>query len=325
MSPPRPPLVELRHLPAPAKLNLFLHVTGRRPDGYHTLETVFQFIDLADTIDLARRDDGRIELATPIPGVPVDTDLTVRAAQRLAQASGTALGVRISLRKRIPMGAGLGGGSSDAATVLLGLNRLWGLDWPLGQLAELGLGLGADVPVFVRGDNAWATGVGERLTPVTLPPRYYVLALPPRHVPTAAVFAAPELTRNTPPLTIDGLSQALLASSGHNDLQAVVEARYPPVAQALGALRQAAGKVGIDPALARMTGSGSCVFVPVPDPDRGAALIGHLPRDRASRGRRALVIRSLQSHPLRDWASGRFAGQALAAGSQDSAAGSRAG
>lgn len=323
--PSRPPLLELRRLPAPAKLNLFLHVTGRRPDGYHTLETVFQFIDLADTLDLARRDDGRIELATPIPGVPADADLTVRAAQRLAQASGTGFGVRISLRKRIPMGAGLGGGSSDAATVLLGLNRLWALDWSLERLAGLGLALGADVPVFVRGDNAWATGVGERLTPVALPPRCYVLAVPAQHVPTAAVFGAPELTRNTPPLTIDGLSQALSACSGHNDLQAVVEARYPRVAQALGALRQAASEVGVDPLLARMTGSGSCVFVPVPDPGRGAALIGRLPRGRTSQGLRARVIRALQSHPLRDWASGRCAGQTQAAGSQDSAAGSRAG
>jgi 4-diphosphocytidyl-2-C-methyl-D-erythritol kinase len=320
-----PSLLELRHLPAPAKLNLLLHVTGRRADGYHLLETLFQFIDLADSIDLARRDDGRIELATPIPGVPAETDLTVRAASLLARASGTRFGVRIALRKRVPMGGGLGGGSSDAATVLLGLNRLWALDWPLERLAELGLALGADVPVFVRGDNAWATGVGERLVPVTLPPRWFVLAIPAQHVPTAAVFGAPELTRNTPPLTIDGLSRALSAESGRNDLQLVVEARYPRVAQALGLLRQAAGEVGLDPSLARMTGSGSCLFVPVPDHARGVALVERIPRRRNAQGLVVRVLRSLQKHPLRDWASGRVSRPSKAAGSQDSAAGSRAG
>ena len=321
----RPALVELRALPAPAKLNLFLHVIGRRADGYHLLETVFQLIDFGDAIDLARRDDGRIERATLVPGVPPEQDLTVRAARMLAQASGTALGVRIAVRKRIPMGAGLGGGSSDAATVLLGLNRLWGLHWPLERLAQLGLALGADVPVFVRGDNAWATGVGEQLTPIDLPARSYLLAAPAQAVPTAAVFSAPELTRDTPPLKIDSLSQAWPDGSVRNDLQPVVERRYPRVARALAVLRQASGEAGIDPSLVRMSGSGASLFVPLPHHAAGAAVIARLPRGRARSGLRVWVVRSLPVHPLRDWASGRHDGSPSAAGSTDSAAGSRAG
>jgi 4-diphosphocytidyl-2-C-methyl-D-erythritol kinase len=323
--PARPPLVELRALPAPAKLNLFLHVTGRRADGYHLLETVFQLIDFADELDLARRVDGRIEMATPTPGVPPEHDLTVRAARLLARESGTALGVRICLRKRIPMGAGLGGGSSDAATVLLGLNRLWELDWPLERLAQLGLALGADVPVFVRGNNAWATGVGERLTPLELPARSYLLAAPAQAVPTAAVFSAPELTRNTPPLKIDSLSQAWPDASVRNDLQAVVERRYPRVAQALAVLKQASGEAGIDPSLVRMSGSGSSLFVPLPEHAAGAAVLARLPRGRARAGMRVRVVRSVPGHPLRDWASGRLDGTPPVTGNTDSAAGSRAG
>lgn len=321
----RPALVELRALPAPAKLNLFLHVTGRRDDGYHLLETVFQLIDLRDEIDLTLRDDGRIERVTAVAGVPAEQDLTVRAARLLALASGTALGVGIAVRKRIPMGAGLGGGSSDAATVLLGLNRLWALHWPLERLAELGLELGADVPVFVRGDNAWATGVGERLTSIGLPARSYLLAVPAQHVPTAAVFSAPELTRNTPPLKIDGLSHAWADASLRNDLQAVVERRYPRVARALAVLRQASAEAGIDSGLVRMSGSGSSLFLPLPDPAAGALLIARLPRGPAKAGMQVRMVRSLPAHPLRDWASGRPDDSPPATGSTDSAAGSRAG
>ena len=294
---------ELRNLPAPAKLNLFLHVTGRRPDGYHLLETVFQLIDLADTVHLQRLDDGRIERATELAGVAPEDDLTVRAARRLAQSSGSPLGVRIGLDKRIPMGGGLGGGSSDAATVLLGLNRLWDLRWPADRLAELALGLGADVPFFVRGNNAYATGVGEELRALDLAPRCFVLVAPAAAVPTVGIFTAPELTRNTIPLKIDSLSPDRAAQlPGRNDLQPVVLARYPKVAQALEALRQTAREVGIDPSAARMTGSGACLFLPVPDTAVAQGLANQLSLMQAAGSMRAWAVRSLAQHPLVDWA-----------------------
>jgi 4-diphosphocytidyl-2-C-methyl-D-erythritol kinase len=192
---------ELLALPAPAKLNLFLHVTGRRDDGYHLLETVFELIDLADSIDLRLRMDAQILRTDPLPGVDPESDLTVRAARLLAAESGCRFGVEIGLTKRIPMGGGLGGGSSDAATVLLGLNRLWGLGWPRTRLAALGVRLGADVPVFVEGRTAYATGIGEALQAIDLPTRHYVVVAPPVNVPTGEIFTAPELTRNTKPLT----------------------------------------------------------------------------------------------------------------------------
>jgi len=292
----------LRDLPAPAKLNLFLHVTGRRADGYHLLETVFQFIDLCDRITLRRLDDGRIEHGSPLPGVPPQTDLVIRAAQGLAQASGTRFGVRIEVDKRIPMGGGLGGGSSDAATVLLGLNRLWGLGWSAARLAELGLALGADVPVFVRGDNAYATGVGEELQPLALPGRSFVVVAPDDAVPTASVFAAPELTRSTKPLTICGLSRERSDLPGRNDLQPVVLSRHPRVAAALQALRQAADGVGLDARNARMTGSGACLFLPVADPTQGSQVIRQLGQQPGADTLRAWAVRSLDRHPLRDWA-----------------------
>lgn len=294
---------ELRNLPAPAKLNLFLHVTGRRPDGYHLLETVFQLIDLADTVHLQRLDDGRIERATALAGVAVEDDLTVRAARRLAQASGCPLGVRIALEKRIPMGGGLGGGSSDAATVLLGLNQLWNLRWTPDRLAELALDLGADVPFFVRGNNAYATGVGEELTPLALPPRCFVLVAPAAAVPTVGIFTAPELTRNTIPLKIDSLSPDRAAQlPGQNDLQPVVLARYPRVAQALEALSQTAREVGIDPSAARMTGSGACLFLPVCNMASAQELASRLLLLQSAGLLRAWAVRSLAQHPLRDWA-----------------------
>lgn len=290
----------LRHLPAPAKLNLFLHVTGRRDDGYHLLETVFQLIDLADAVHLDTLPEGRIERDREIPGVPADDDLTVRAARRFAQASGCRLGVRIGLDKRIPMGGGLGGGSSDAATVLLGLNRLWGLHWPVDALAELALDLGADVPVFVRGHNAYATGIGERLQPIRLPARHFVVVAPAQAVPTAGVFSAPELTRNTRPLTLDSLSCEWSGLEGRNDLQPVVEARYPRVAQALGQLRQAAAQAGANPAAVRMSGSGACVFVPVPSASAGRGVVQAL--GESAPGSQAWLTGSLGQHPLCEWA-----------------------
>jgi 4-diphosphocytidyl-2-C-methyl-D-erythritol kinase len=254
-------LSELRNLPAPAKLNLFLHVTGQRADGYHLLETVFQFVDLADTIDLRLRDDGQVRRLGPPDDIPADIDLTVRAARALQAATGCCLGVDITLRKRIPMGAGLGGGSSDAATVLLGLNRLWKLGLPRQELLRIATPLGADVPVFVFGRNAYATGIGDRLQAIELPRRWFVLVMPPVSVATEGVFKDPKLTRDSKPITILGFSKRAPALGGRNDLQPVVLARQQAVKAALAALEAAALEAGSPPsASARMTGSGACVF-----------------------------------------------------------------
>jgi 4-diphosphocytidyl-2-C-methyl-D-erythritol kinase len=236
--------------PAPAKLNLFLHVTGRRPDGYHELQTVFQLIDLCDTIAISIREDGRIERPDGPPGVDPEADLTVRAARALQQATGCRLGATLRVRKRIPMGGGLGGGSSDAATVLLGLNEVWGCGLRVDALARLGLPLGADVPVFVRGSSAWGQGVGEDLQPLELPEAWYVVIHPGVAVGTRDVFQSSELTRNSPIITI----RAFFQSGGRNDCEPVVRARFPEVAEALDWL----GKF----APARLTGTGSCIFAP---------------------------------------------------------------
>jgi 4-diphosphocytidyl-2-C-methyl-D-erythritol kinase len=236
--------------PAPAKLNLFLHVTGRRPDGYHELQTVFQLIDLCDTVGISVRDDGRIERPDGPPGVDPESDLTVRAARALQVTAGCRLGATLRIRKRIPMGGGLGGGSSDAATVLLGLNELWGCGLPLDRLAGLGLPLGADVPVFVRGSSAWGQGVGEDLQPLELPESWYVVIHPGVAVGTREVFQSPELTRNSPLITIRDFFQ----SGGRNDCEPVVRVRFPEVADALEWLGRFAP--------ARLTGTGSCIFAP---------------------------------------------------------------
>lgn len=301
-------IAELRHCPAPAKLNLFLHVTGRRSDGYHRIETVFELIDLCDTLHFRPRSDGIILRRGAVARLGAgEDDLSVRAASLLAAESGTTLGVEIDLVKRIPVGGGLGGGSSDAATTLLALNRLWNLRWPLARLARLALRLGADVPVFVRGTSAYATGVGERLRALDLAPRIFVLIAPNVAVPTASVFAAPELTRNTKPLKIPGLSRGRLVPEGRNDLEPVVCARYPEVAAALGALRAEARAAGENPGAARMTGSGSCVFLPVSDQLRGEAIRS---RVAALGVGNAFVVRSLSRHPLRDWAVERSSSSA---------------
>jgi 4-diphosphocytidyl-2-C-methyl-D-erythritol kinase len=265
--------------PAPAKLNLFLHVVGRRTDGYHLLQTVFQFLDFADELRFDVTGDGRIGRATPLPGVAEDADLTVRAARLLQQRTGTSRGVTIHLTKRIPAGGGLGGGSSDAATTLVALNRLWGLGLSPVELAVFGLELGSDVPVFVRGQAAWAEGVGEVLTPVDLPTPWYVVVAPPAHVATPGVFADPELTRNTPPITI----RAFLAGQGHNDLESVVRRRYPEVDRTLRWL------AGFGPA--RMTGSGACVFLPVASREEGERILSQAPYT-------GFVARGLNRHPL---------------------------
>ncbi len=242
-----------RGWPAPAKLNLFLHITGRRADGYHELQTLFQFVDFGDVLDFQPRSDREIRRARPLPGVAEAQDLTVRAARALAARCGDAArGVDIQVHKRLPLGGGLGGGSSDAATTLVALNHLWGCGLATDALAELGLALGADVPVFVRGRAAWAEGVGERLEPVRLPEPWFVVLAPGVTVSTAEVFCAPELIRNSRPITI----RAFLAGAGQNVCEPVVRARYPDVDRALRALA-AYGE-------ARMTGTGACVFAAFP-------------------------------------------------------------
>lgn len=252
-------------LPAPAKLNLFLHILGRRPDGYHELQTVFQFLDHGDLLGFRLRDDGAIRLHGELAGVPHDSNLIVRAARLLQEAGGTALGADIWLDKRLPMGGGIGGGSSDAATTLLGLDRLWRLDLGLDRLAALGLRLGADVPVFVRGRAAFAGGVGEQLQPLDLEEPWFLVAVPQVSVSTAEIFSDPELTRDTPAIRVCGLP----AGGGRNDCQAVVEKRYPEVRNALNLLNKFVS--------ARMTGTGACVFGSFPNREEADKVSRQLP------------------------------------------------
>ncbi|MEB0041192.1 MULTISPECIES: 4-(cytidine 5'-diphospho)-2-C-methyl-D-erythritol kinase [unclassified Pseudomonas] len=251
-------------LPAPAKLNLMLHILGRRADGYHELQTLFQFLDYGDELSFAVRDDGEICLQTDIPNVPHDGNLIVKAARALQKQSGSNLGVDIWLEKRLPMGGGIGGGSSDAATTLLGLNHLWKLGWDEDRLAALGLTLGADVPVFVRGHAAFAEGVGEILTPVDPEEPWYLVLVPQVSVSTAEIFSDPLLTRDTPPIKV----RPVLEGNSRNDCQPVVERRYPAVRNALNLL----GKY-VD---AKLTGTGSCVFGAFPnkaEADKVSALL----------------------------------------------------
>ena len=275
--------------PAPAKLNLFLHVTGRRPDGYHELQTLFQLIDLCDTVAIQVREDGRIERCAGPAQIAADEDLTVRAAQALQTAAGARLGASIRVIKRIPIGGGLGGGSSDAATALLALNRLWGCGLSPGALAELGLPLGADVPVFVRGFSAWAEGVGERLEPITLPERWYVIIRPGVSVSTREVFQSPELTRNSPLITI----RAFFESGGRNDCEPVVRAKWPEVAEALDWLGRYAP--------ARLTGTGSCIFASVASPGEAERIAARVPdpwRSFVARGLNVSPLHALLSEPV---------------------------
>ncbi|WP_027485732.1 4-(cytidine 5'-diphospho)-2-C-methyl-D-erythritol kinase [Rhodanobacter sp. OR87] len=268
MSRPLAPLVpdEWTVWPAPAKLNLFLRITGRRADGYHELQTVFRLLDWGDEVRLRVRDDGAIRRTREVPGVPESADLVVRAARLLQEHAGTSLGADIAVDKRIPMGGGLGGGSSDAATVLVALNQLWKLGLNEEALAELGRRLGADVPVFVRGRSAWAEGVGERLTPLALPARHYVVLDPHEPVPTAALFQAPELTRNAPRATI---SSFVSGETTENAFAPVVRARHPRVAAALDWL----GGFG----QARLSGSGGCVFLELRSLERAQAVARQCP------------------------------------------------
>lgn len=269
---------------APAKLNLMLHIVGRRTDGYHELQTVFQLVNLCDRVEIASRPDGLIRRVSGPAGVAEADDLTVRAARALKAATGTPLGADISVKKRIPMGGGMGGGSSDAATTLLALDRLWQTRLTSEQIAAIGVTLGADVPVFVAGRSAWAEGIGERLTAITLQPAsWFVILYPGVAVPTAAVFQAPELTRNSPPTTMRGF----LETGGRNDCEAVVRARFPAVAEALDWLDRHSP--------ARLTGTGSCMFAKfarVEDAERVAA--------RVPDQWRAFVARGLDRSPLLD-------------------------
>jgi 4-diphosphocytidyl-2-C-methyl-D-erythritol kinase len=251
---------------APAKLNLFLHVIGRRADGFHDLQTLFQLIDLCDDIAITVRDDGRIERTAGPADVPPESDLVVRAAEALQAATGTPLGASIRVKKRIPMGGGLGGGSSDAATTLLALNHLWRTGLTPERLAAIGLTLGSDVPVFVYGSSAWAEGRGEQLTPVELPERWYVVIHPGVQVATPTIFQAPELTRNSPAITL----RAFFQTGGRNDCESLVRTRFPEVASALDWLARFAP--------ARLTGTGACVFAAFEraiDAERVAAQVPH--------------------------------------------------
>ena len=273
--------------PAPAKLNLMLRVVGRRSDGYHLLQTLFRFIDFGDDVRLQVREDGVIRRTRDIAGVPEDADLTVRAARLLKAATGTPLGADIEVDKRLPMGAGLGGGSSDAATVLIALNHLWGTRLSRAALQALGLELGADVPVFVYGESALGEGVGERLTPVALPPAWYVVLTPPVNVSTAAVFSHPDLKRDSKVIKIQGFSATELLLSAVNDLEGLVCRRYPEVSRHLAWLRQ------FGPAL--MTGSGAALFASFETEAAARAAISKLPGDM-----RGFVARGLDRHPLRE-------------------------
>ena len=269
--------------PAPAKLNLFLHVTGRRADGYHELQTLFQLIDLTDTLSITVRPDGRLERPEGPRDVPPEADLTLRAARALKEATGTPLGATLRVHKRIPLGAGLGGGSSDAATTLLALNELWGCGLTLTELGRLGLPLGADVPVFIQGSSAWAEGIGERLTPVELPERWYLIIYPGVAVSTREVFQSPELTRNSPLITI----RAFFDSGGRNDCEPVVRARAPEVADALDWLARFAP--------ARMTGTGACVFAVFGSAAEAERLAAQVP-DRWM----SFVARGLNTSPVHE-------------------------
>jgi len=300
---------------APAKINLFLHVVGRRADGYHLLETLFRLIDLSDTLRFVPRQDIEVRLVTKIPGLNADNDLCVRAARALKAESGHAGGVDIHLEKCIPMGGGLGGGSSDAATTLLALNSLWGLGFSRAQLAALAIRLGADVPFFLLGGNAFAGGIGEELTEANLPPAWYVVLIPPVSVPTPPVFASPELTRDTKSIKILGFSGASNPSLvsigdaadcnkvwpdwkpgfGHNDLEPVVCSRYPEVAQHLDWLRRQVPAVPV-----RMSGSGACVFAEVGSEAEARRVLAAMPA-----GMRGLIAKGLDAHPLRHLQDGQ--------------------
>jgi len=269
-------------VPAPAKLNLFLHVTGRRADGYHTLESLFVALDFGDTLTLTRRNDGAIRRVGDVPGVAPERDLAVRAAQALQRATGCPTGADVEVVKRIPLGGGLGGGSSDAASVLLALNRLWELGMTRAALQRIGGELGADVPFFLCGDPSVARGVGDILTPVSLPRSWFAVLVPAVAVSTASIFAAPELTRDSPSAKMNVFSEGY----GRNDLQPAAVARFPDIATALAALAERSP-------WSRMTGSGGCVFAPFASEAEARAAVDARPQRT-----QGIVARTLDRHPL---------------------------
>jgi 4-diphosphocytidyl-2-C-methyl-D-erythritol kinase len=267
--------------PAPAKINLFLHVVGRRADGYHLLQTLFRLLDHGDALRFTPRDDGAVCLSKPIPGVPPEADLTVRAARLLQAETGCRRGVDINVDKRLPMGGGLGGGSSDAATVLLALNHLWQLGVSRQRLQEIGLALGADVPVFIFGRNAFAEGVGESLLPIDLSPRWYLVLEPPVQVPTALIFSASGLARDTTPIKASDWYPGF----GTNNLEPVAIARFPVLGEYIAWL-STFGPV-------RMSGSGACVFAEFERHEEALAVLHRLPQ-----GMCGWVASGLERHPL---------------------------
>ncbi len=285
--------MELLTYPAPCKINLFLHITGRRADGYHDLQSVFLLLDHGDELRIRVREDGEIVHLNPLPGVPAEKDLTIRAARALQQASGCTLGAEIECIKRTPMGGGLGGGSSDAATVLMALNQQWQLGYSRQQLMQIGLTLGADVPVFIFGQTAWAEGVGEQLAAVSLPAgmldKYYVVITPQVEVPTAKIFAHQALTRDSKPLRMadfsNGANSSAFWQQARNDMEAVVCALYPDVANTLLWLKQYGD--------ARMSGSGASVFVAVESETKARELIENRPKNTFG-----FWAKGLEYHPL---------------------------
>jgi len=275
--------MDFKYFPAPAKLNLMLHIVGRREDGLHLLQTVFQFLDYCDDIGLSLRVDGKVNRITDVPEVPAEDDLVVKAAKLLAQHIDNFPGVDIDIRKKVPMGGGLGGGSSDAATVLLVLNSLCGNQLSVEQLAEVGLQLGADVPVFVRGHACWAEGVGEKIQPVELPEPWFVVLDPGVHVSTAEVFSHSDLTRSSPLTTI----AAFLEGGGRNDCVPVVQKQYPEIASAMQWLSE------FSPA--RLTGTGACVFAEFATQEQAQSVVEQIPEDY-----KGFVARGLNRSPLHD-------------------------
>ncbi len=267
-------------LPAPAKLNLFLHIVGRRSDGYHDLQTLFQLLDYGDELSFATRQDGKIQLLCDIPNLSTCDNLVYRAALALQQHTGTQQGADITLLKRLPMGGGIGGGSSDAATTLIGLNHLWRCQLPTTELLQIGAALGADIPVFIQGRTAWAEGIGEQLRPIDLEEKWFIVLAPDCHVSTPEVFSHKDLTRDTPVIKV----AAFLEQGGKNDCQPLVEKLYPAVANALNWLKKF-GK-------AQMTGTGACVFCAFPDKAAAERVFAQRPKEL-----NGFIAKGINQHP----------------------------